>query len=160
MFIRLLSILIVPILSTPSFGEKMDDLFEKDGLYYRKFADVPFTGAVEGNEKGSLKDGKREGLWVWYYNNEHLFGKGEYKDGKEEGPFAWYYENGQLFLKGEYEDGKRGGLWVKYYDNGQLEYKRQYKDGKRNGHCISYYEDGSVNQDDTGTYKNGERVSN
>ena len=48
---------------------------------------------------------------------------------------------------------------MKYYDNGQLEYKRQYKDGKRDGYCVSYYIDGSINEDDAGTYKNGERVS-
>ena len=26
----------------------MDDLVERDGLYYKKFTDVPFTGEISG----------------------------------------------------------------------------------------------------------------
>ena len=156
---RLLSILILLSLSIPSFSETMDDLVERGALYYKKFTDVPFTGEVEGNEQGSLKDGKREGPWVWYHENGQLFGEGGYRDGKEEGLMVWYYENGQLFLKGEYKDGKREGPWVKYHDNGQLEYERQYKDGKRAGSLVTYYKDGSINEDNSGTFKNGEKIS-
>ena len=146
-------------LSIPSLGESMDDLVEREGLYYKKFTDALFTGEVEGNEQGSFKNGKREGLWMWYHDNDQLFGKGEYKDGKEEGPMLWYYENGQSFLQGEYKDGKREGFWVKYHDNGQLEYQRQFKDGKLHGPNLSYSKDGSINQDDTGMYKNGVKIS-
>ena len=47
--IQLPSILVLLSLSFPSFGETMDDLVEREGLYYKKFTDVPFTGQVEEN---------------------------------------------------------------------------------------------------------------
>ena len=41
------------------FGEtvKWGDLVEREGLYYKKFTDVPFTGEVTGKSQGNLKDG-------------------------------------------------------------------------------------------------------
>ena len=41
-----------------------DDLVEQEGLFYKKFTDVPFTGKITGNEQGVLKDGKKDGPWV------------------------------------------------------------------------------------------------
>tara|TARA_B110000211_G_scaffold155918_1_gene176759 strand:+ start:342 stop:458 length:117 start_codon:yes stop_codon:yes gene_type:complete len=34
----------------------LDDLVEREGLYYEKFTDVPFTGEVTGRKQGSFKD--------------------------------------------------------------------------------------------------------
>ena len=42
----------------------MDDLVERNNLYYKKFTDVPFTGVVSGKGNGQFKKGKREGKWV------------------------------------------------------------------------------------------------
>ena len=36
-----------------------DDLVEKDGLYYEKFTDKPFTGKVTGQQQGKISKGKR-----------------------------------------------------------------------------------------------------
>ena len=62
----------------------MDDLVETNGLYYKKFTDVPFTGKVTGQLNGKIKNGKRRGLWKIYYDNGQLRGKGNFKDGKQE----------------------------------------------------------------------------
>ena len=59
----------------------MDDLVVREGLYYQKFTEVPFDGEVTGKEQGSFKDGKRDGLWVEYYDSGQLYGKGTFKDG-------------------------------------------------------------------------------
>ena len=48
---------------------KWDDLEERDGLYYKKFAEVPFTGKTTGKDRGSFKTGKQDGLWVGYWEN-------------------------------------------------------------------------------------------
>ena len=42
----------------------MNDLGEREDIYYKKFSDLPFTGDVEGLVQGSFKDGLTEGLWV------------------------------------------------------------------------------------------------
>ena len=59
-----------------------DDLVERDGLFYKKFTEVPFSGTVTGKNQGSLKNGKYDGPWVWYYKNGQLMFKSTYKDGK------------------------------------------------------------------------------
>ena len=33
----------------------MDDLVERDGLYYKKFTNVPFTGDVTGKSQGAIQ---------------------------------------------------------------------------------------------------------
>ena len=59
----------------------INDLIEKDGLYYEKFTDVPFTGNVVGEYQGKIRKGKREGEWLVYYENGQLESKGNYKYG-------------------------------------------------------------------------------
>ena len=45
-----------------------------------------------------------------------------------------------------------------YYYDGQLMEKGHYKDGKKDGPWVSYHADGTVDEKDTGTYKNGVKV--
>ena len=71
---------------------KLDDLVRRDGLYFKKFTDVPFTGEVnEGLERGRFEDGKKDGPWVRYWDNGQLFYKETYKDGEPDGPWVRYY---------------------------------------------------------------------
>jgi hypothetical protein len=59
-----------------AYGVTMDDLVYREGLHYKKFSDVPFTGKVTGKSQGSLKNGKKDGLWVYYWSNGELESKG------------------------------------------------------------------------------------
>jgi antitoxin component YwqK of YwqJK toxin-antitoxin module len=160
----------------------MDDLVITNGLYYKKFTNVPFTGEVTGQHQGRLKDGVKDGPWVsyhdngqfkseatykdgvmdgpWveYWDNGQLLGEVIYKDGWHEGPYLTYHENGQLWRKGTYKDGKKEGLWVWYFDNGQLGSKGTFKDGYRDGLWVGFNEDGTVDAYLTGTYKDGVKV--
>ena len=54
-------ILFVSLLAAaPSWGEGFDDLIERDGLFYKKFTDAPFTGEIdEGLERGPFKNGEQ-----------------------------------------------------------------------------------------------------
>jgi antitoxin component YwqK of YwqJK toxin-antitoxin module len=113
-------------------SDTINDLVERDGLMYKKFTEVPFTGKITSIEQGSFKNGKKEGAWVVYWNNGRLREKGNWKNGKYEGAYIDYYKNGQLSAKGNYKNGKREGAWVVYSDNGQLLYKGNWKNGKEN----------------------------
>ena len=117
-----------------AYGETMDDLVKRDGIHYKKFSDVPFTGKVTGKSQGSLKNGKRVGPWVTYH------------------------DNGQLESKHNYEDGIRHGPWVDYWKSGKLKFKRTYKDGKKVGPWVGYNADGTVWDAFTGTFKNDVKV--
>ena len=176
-------LLLVILFPSLALGESMDDLVKRDGLYYKKFTHVPFTGKTTGRKQVSFKNGKKHGLWVVYYRDGQLSEKGTYKNGKKDGLWVDYsWDNGQLGSKGQYIDGKRDGLWETYHDNGQLQTKGYYKDGKKdglweyfheNGQLFSkghlkdgkrdglweyFNEDGTVWERITGTYKNGEKI--
>ena len=141
------SLIFTMMLSSPSFAEGLickftgwncsvnfKDLVRRDGLFFKKRTDNPYTGKSTGDEQGSLKDGKREGLWGSYYDEGQLSSKGNYKNGYSDGPWFHYYSNGQLQIKGNYKDGKKEGPWVYYGFDGTVDEKR------------------------TGTYKNGVKV--
>ena len=131
----LLAMLFVSLLSSPSWSETLSDLVFRDGLYFKKFTDVPFTGKLTGNPQGSFKNGQREGAWVHYY------------------------ENGQLEYKGNYKNGYQENTWISYYENGQLKTKGNYKNGKQEGARVSYNQDGTVDKASPGTFKDGEKTS-
>jgi hypothetical protein len=132
-----LSILTCLILLSPNLvlSETMNDLVEREGLYYKKFSQVPFTGNITGKSQGSFKNGKKEGAWVDYWNN------------------------GQLMYKANYKNGKREGAWVSYWPKGQLISKGNYKNGQREGVWVGYNKDGTVDKEYTGTFKNGKKIS-
>ena len=155
----LLTILFISLLSSPSWSVTKGDLVEREGLYYEKFTDVPFTGEVTGVEQESFKDGERDGAWVMYRMNGQLMNKGNWKNNKREGVWFNYFDDGTLDRKGSFTNGKNEGTWAYYYRNGQLSYKGNWKNGKQDGAWVSYNEDGTVNKQQTGTYKDGEKIS-
>ena len=129
-------VLLVLLFPSLALGEtvKFEDLVEREGLHYKTFTDVPFTGKVTGKRQGKLKNGKKVGPWVSYHKNGQLYEEGTFKDGKKKGPWVEYWRNGELGSKGTYKDGKGEGPWV------------------------GYHEDGTVNQEWTGTFKDGKKV--
>ena len=134
----------------------MVDLVEREGIYYQKFSDVPFSGKVTGDAQGSVKNGKRDGDWVLHESGQ--LKKGNFKNGKREGTWISYYDNGQLESKGNYKNGKQEGIWVEYWDDGELSTKGEYKKGKREGAWVSYVF-GIVTKADAGTFKDGVKIS-
>jgi len=106
---RILAPILLLTLLFPSlaFGETMKDLVYREGIYYKKFSTVPFTGKVTGIYQGSFKDGKKHGPWVLYHGNGQLSHKGTYKDGEMDGPWVGYYPNGWVVngLTGTFKDG-------------------------------------------------------
>ena len=66
----LLPILLLSLISTPCLSETMGDLVKRDGIYYKKFTETPFTGKVTGRFQGRLENGKKEGEWVKYHDTK------------------------------------------------------------------------------------------
>ena len=155
----LLVLLFISLLSSPSQSETYDDLVEREGLWYKKFTDVPFTGEITGDIQGSLKNGEKEGDWVWYRENGQLFFKSNYQNGRLNGASVSYHDIGQLWFKGNHKNDEKDGAWIRYYANGQLEYKGNFKNGNKLGVWVGYNEDGTVDTSWTGTFKNGVKIS-
>lgn len=154
-------LVLMSLVSFPSWGLSMDDLVQREGLYYQKFTDVPFTGEVdEGLKRGSIINGKKEGSWKNYHSNGQLNRSGTYINGEEEGYWFFYHSNGILFAEGEIKNGENQGLWS-YYDteNGNLLARGLFKDSLRQGWWEFFNEDGTLDYEATGTYKNSLKVS-
>ena len=112
---RILAPILLLVLLFPSLalGEevKFDDLVKREGLYYKKSNDIPFTGKTTGQIQGSFKDGKEDGPWVKYHDNGGIEEKGTYKDDKEDGPWVYYTEHGTVIEK--YTGTFKNGVKVK-----------------------------------------------
>ena len=108
-----------------------DDLVVRNGIFYKKFTDVPFIGDVIGHKNGTIINGKRDGFWESYYDNGQLNWKGNYKDDCLDGPWEYYHENGQLSYKGNYKAGLEEGLFEHFQKNGKFEKKERWKNGRR-----------------------------
>ena len=133
--LSIIPFILMSLVAIPSWSETIDDLVHRNGLYYKKFTDVPFDGEIEGIVQGRIKNGK------------------------EEGPWDAYHENGQLWYKGAYSNGEYEGPWVEYHDNGQLSYKGAYKNGNKEGRWIEYKFDGSISTEASGVFKDGVKIS-
>ena len=83
----------------------MDDLVERNNLYYKKFTDAPFTGDVSGIWNGKIKKGKITGEWLSYYESGQLKLKINYKEGKMDGVWEYFDEEGFLLVTKTYIKG-------------------------------------------------------
>ena len=94
-----------------SLAETMDDLIHREGIWFKRFTDYPFTGSIFGQYQGKMVNGKMEGDWVGYYPSGQLWWKGFYKNGKEEGYHIAYFEDGKINKKhtGKYQEGIKIG---------------------------------------------------
>ena len=120
------------LLSSVSWSKDVDwnNLVKRDGLYYEKFNDIPFTGNSIGQGQGKIKDGKQVGKWLRYYGNGQLEYKFNFKNGKKDGEWLFYYDNGQLFGKIYYKEGKKAGKWNWYNKDGDLIMTEIFKNDK------------------------------
>ena len=81
----LLPILLLSLISTPCLSETMGDLVKRDGIYYKEFTKIPFTGEITGEVQGNYKNGKKEGEWVDYRKDGTVNSErsGTFKNGKK-----------------------------------------------------------------------------
>ena len=133
------------LVSFPSWGLTMGDLVEREGVYYKKFTDVPFTGEVVGKEQGQFKDGKKHGKWMKYYDSGQLWKKSFHIDGKLNGVRLIYCENGSLSNRGAFNNGKGIGLIEMWDCEGNLKQTYLHQDGKET--IMTWYnEKGEIDQ--------------
>ena len=104
-------------------------LIERDGIFYTKDTNIPYSGPVFSLNENDLK--KKESYL---------------KDGKMISfiDFEWY-ENGQKISEGTFNNDKRNGYWTRWYENGQKEYEGTLEGGKEISRK-KWNEDGSVKE--------------
>ncbi len=100
-------LVLMSLVSFPSWSETIDDLVLREGLWYKKFTDVPFTGDINGRISGRFIDGKFDGQFVHYWENGQLQTKGVYRDGKKEGHWVYFSNDGTVLeaMTGTFKNG-------------------------------------------------------
>ncbi len=106
---------------------------------------------------GNFKNGQRDGLWVWTFENGAIYVRQNYRQGSkkefwipveewgnEDGLYERFFPNGRLEEKGFFKSGYRTGNWVRYYPSGQIEYLGSYSEGKRVNEWFYYYPNGKT----------------
>lgn len=139
---------------------------------------------ADGNliEKGYISNGKRNGIWLTYYDGNHagkvksiasysdgilngpyyeLSNRGQiekeinYANNQYEGKYA-VYKYGRVTQEASYSGNQLNGAFKEYYNDGKVQKEINYKDGKQHGLMRYYNEDGDVTVEYE--YKNGEKI--
>ena len=126
------------------------------------YDDENFTGKNSRVESITYYKKFRNGLKKFRYEEYYKLSgnlsiKGALKDGEKDGKWIWYNENGQINSEGNYKDGKRFGKYTFYYENSQKKFEENYKDGIKDGKSTLWDESGQKRSEET--YKNGESIS-
>jgi len=80
---------------------------------------------------GFFKDGKKDGKWIFWFENGNKWSEGYLNKGIRTGDAKVYHENGKLFFTGKYVNGKKDGKWTFYDDNGKKVNEIIFKNGKK-----------------------------
>ena len=137
-----------------------ETLNERDGVFYTKDTNKPYSGQVfslyddgKKKEEGIFKDGKKEGLWTsWYENGQKWFEK-NYKDGKDDELWTYWDKNDGKMYNGKFintndkeiDTDSLNGRYFGYYDGIEL-FNVNYKDGKKGLETI-WYESGQKKEE-------------
>ena len=126
---RLLVLLVTLPLLLGGCGEKhglegvnWDELEEREGIRYLVNSEKPFTGkSVSLHANGqkyieqNWKDGKRDGLYVRWWENGHKGGQANYKGGKLDGLSVSWHNNGRKAGQVNYKEGEE--VSAKYWNS-------------------------------------------
>ena len=158
-------IIIIPIIKEVVIEEVVTQVPINHNPEYFTFpilaiSEIKLGKAFDSNENllGRIKDGKRDGEWKEYYDNNQVAIEGSYSNGLMNGYFKHYWKTGELRHEGKYENGDRKsistvsgipisgreGLHIFYYKNGNFQSKQNLKKGVIVGNLIEYHYNGLV----------------
>ena len=144
-------------------GVNYDELKGRDGLFYRKASNIPYTGETyvlypsgEIKESFKFKNGIIDGPSFSWHKNGQKDSEGNMKDGKFHGLQTSWYENGQKRIESTWKEFLRHGLETQWHENGQKESEVTYKDGKPEGLVAMWHQNGQKLSETT--YKDGKLV--
>ncbi|MBK9791603.1 MAG: hypothetical protein IPP60_00480 [Sphingobacteriales bacterium] len=121
---------------------------KKDTLTYRKEV---FYKSGKKNYVGYISNGKKDGMWIWWYENGVKKDQCKFEGGFYVDTVFHWYENGnirQLEIVGKEKIRTDGccvcnGTIIRYYENGKIKEKFTSIDDKFQGQYTFYEENGS-----------------
>ena len=102
-----------------------------------------------GSKKGetSWRDGKEDGLVVYYYSDGRKSYEANYNEGRKNGYATVWHPNGQKQWQTVFRDGLTHGLWREWYADGKKKLEANYHDGKLDGLATWWYDNGRIWQE-------------
>ena len=150
---------ILPFLCSKDVDYK--DLIQKNGLFFEKFSEDPFSGTSSGLIKGHIKNGMWEGeisqfSWsgeflgkVTLKNNKFIKGRAifyddkfniieiaNYNNGLLNGKKKWFFKDGCLSGSGNYLNGLEDGEFISYSSCFKLDKQTTYTLGVMRNHKV------------------------
>ncbi|HYG41043.1 MAG TPA: hypothetical protein VD908_20600 [Cytophagales bacterium] len=71
------------------------------------------------NCKGEVKDGKKTGIWLCYYDDGKVMQEGLYSDDMKNGSWRFFHSNGKVALEGNYVNDVEKGQWKVFDEEGK-----------------------------------------
>lgn len=102
------------------FTSKTDSIIG-DGEYVKYYK----SGVVE--IRGTMKDGKREGLWKSWYEDGSPWSETNFANGKKNGRTISWYDNEVKRYEGFYIDDKESSTWTFWDEQGNIQSVKEYK---------------------------------
>ena len=76
---------------------------------------------------GNYKNGKEEGEWSNFWENNVLKNKAAFKKGQLNGKWYSYNPENVLVCSGKYKNGLKVSTWIDYFNNGEIKGISNYK---------------------------------
>ena len=101
------------------FSVKSDTVIQ-NGEYITHYK----NGGVEMS--GTMKDGKREGVWKSYYEDGSAWSETTFLIGVKNGKTISWFDNEKKRYEGAYKNGKESGKWIFWNEQGKQERVKEY----------------------------------
>ena len=123
---------------------------KKEGVHrqYDEAGNVISSGLYEDDillAEGILDEqGRKQGMWKFYYPDGSLKAQGEYEDNLKVGTWKYFFTDGKIEQTGRYARGLPTGVWTWYYPNQQIRLEEEYINGLEDGMSTEYSDSGTV----------------
>ena len=128
------------------------------GLWQGRIQDFYVNGDVQ--MKGTYKDDKRDGIFLYYSNHKTYTSAGRYKNDRNIGKWETFHDNGRMASEVFYNDGyflkslwdtsgyqlvKDGfGKEIQHHPNGVVALQGEYADGNKHGYWHGRHANGEI----------------
>ena len=123
----------------------LDALVQRSDAYLHRRTLEPHTGPVVGmwdsqtvRERGTLKNGRWDGLHEWYHENGQLSVRETYRNGSLDGASESHFKHGGLSVRETYKDGELDGPYESYWSLGRVAEKGTWTAGEPCGSWVSF----------------------
>jgi antitoxin component YwqK of YwqJK toxin-antitoxin module len=104
----------------PDGSEKRVIVYRGKGENREMIRETTYYPNKQVQMDGTYKDNKREGKWMYWYENGKPWSEGFFKNGKSDGKRITYFENGKVRYEGIYKEDMRVGKWRFFDESGRL----------------------------------------